>query len=363
MSLEQINMEEFKSIITSTVDEAIKASGIDKVDVKHAKLPGVEDLKTEGLSPLQAKNVKFKKFLSNVMQKAYNLEGTNSQGGYLVPVEFMAQVSTLLKDYGLFRKFATNIGMNSKTMTMPRLLSQATGAFVNENTAKSVSNSTFDQVTFTRHTYAFISPVSRELLQDSGVDLVALLAELAANDFARTEDAQGFLGTGSPITGICSASGINTVSLSGTLASTLTYADLLKCVTGIPSVAVPNAAWYMHRSVYDNILALEDGSDRLIFSTVPDISNPSLFGYPVRLTDALNADTVVTEGTPYIVFGNLKHAYLASREDMRIDVADQAVVEGNSMFEKNMLAFRFEQSFDIEVVQPSAFSVLKSVVS
>lgn len=360
MSLEQINMEEFKSIITSTVDEAIKASGIDKIDVKHAKLPGVEDLKTEGLSPLQAKNVKFKKFLSNVMQKAYNLEGTAAQGGYLVPVEFMAEVSKLLKDYGVFRKYARVIGMNSKTMTMPRLLSQATASWVNENTAKAVSNNTFDQVTFTRHTLAKISPVSRELLQDSGVDLVAELADIAANSFAKAEDEAGFVGTGSPITGITNVSGTNGVTLSGTLASTLTYAKLLECITGIPSVAAPGAAWYMHRSVYDNILALEDGSDRLIFSTVPDINNASLFGYPVRLTDAMTADTVTAVDTPYVVFGNLNHAYLANREDLRIDVGDQAVIEGNSMFEKNMLAFRFEESLDIQVVQPSAFSVLSS---
>jgi len=360
MSLEKLNMEEFRSIITSTVDEAIKASGIDKIDVKFAKLPGTEDVATENLTPVQAKNAKMKKFISNIMQKAYNLEGNTAQGGYLVPVEFMAQVSTLLKEYGLFRKYATNINMNSKTMTMPRLLAQASGAFVNENTAKSVANNTFDQVTFTRHTYAFISPVSRELLQDSGVDLVALFAELAANDFARAEDVAGFAGSGSPITGIVNASGVNPVVLSGTLAASLTYAKLLECITGVPSNAVPGAAWYMHRSVFDNILGLEDGSDRLIFSTIPDISNPSLLGYPVRLTDAMTADTVTAVDTPYIVFGNLKNSYLATREDMRIDVADQAVIEGNSMFEKNMLAFRFEQAFDIQVVQPSAYSVLTS---
>lgn len=363
MSLEQINMEEFKTIITSTVDEAIKASGIDKIDVKHAKLPGAEDVNTETLSPLQAKNAKFKKFLSGVMQKAYNLEGTNAQGGYLVPVEFMAQVSTLLKDYGLFRKYATVINLNSKTMTMPRLLSQASASFVNENSTKSVSNNTFDQVTFTRHDCAFISPVSRQLLQDSGIDIVALFAELAANEFARTEDVAGFAGTGSPITGITSASGTNAVNLSGTLADTLTYSKLLEMITGIPSVALPGSAWYMHRSVFDNILAIEDGSDRLIFSSIPDMSNPTLLGYPVRLTDAMSADTVVTEGTPYIAFGNLKNAYMAVREDMRIDVADQATIGSDSLFEKNLLAFRFEESFDIQVVQPSAFSILKSHVS
>lgn len=363
MSLEQINMEEFKTIITSTVDEAIKASGIDKIDVKHAKLPGAEDVNTENLSPLQAKNAKFKKFLSGVMQKAYNLEGNSAQGGYLVPVEFMAQVSTLLKDYGLFRKFATVINMNSKTMTMPRLLSQATASWVNENTAKSVSNNTFDQVTFTRHTLAKISPVSRELLQDSGIDLVTFLAEIAANSFAKAEDEAGFTGSGSPITGVTVVSGTNDVELTGTLADTLTYTKLLEMITGIPSVAVPGSAWFMHRSVFDNILSMEDGSDRLIFSSIPDLNNPSLLGYPVRLTDAMTADTVVTEGTPYIIFGNLKYAYLANREDMRIDVADQATIEGNSLFEKNLLAFRFEESLDIQVVQPSAFSVLKSFTS
>ncbi|MBE2228257.1 MAG: phage major capsid protein [Ignavibacteria bacterium] len=363
MSLENINMEEFRTIITSTVDEAIKASGIDKIDVKHAKLPGAEDVPTENLSPLEAKNTKFKKFLSGVMQKAYNLEGNSAQGGYLVPVEFMNQVSTLLKDYGLFRKFATVINMNSKTMTMPRLLSQATASWVNENTAKSVANNTFDQVTFTRHTLAKISPVSRELLQDSGIDLVSFLAEIAANSFAKAEDEAGFTGSGSPITGLTNASGTNEVVLSGTLAASLTYAKLLEMITGIPSVATQGSAWYMHRSVFDNILSLEDASDRLIFSTVPDMNAPSLLGYPVRLTDAMTADSVTAVDTPYIVFGNLKYSTLANREDMRIDVADQATIEGNSLFEKNLLAFRFEESLDIQIVQPTAFSILRSAAA
>lgn len=356
--MENIEIKELEQNLAKAVDEAVQEKGITTDNLNNAKLPNVEVEK--GLSNVETRNKTFKTFISNVLkEKAYNLE--SSQGAYLVPVDFYAEVSKLLKDYGLFRQYATNIKLNSQTMTMPRLTGQASGAFVNEANAKGVSNNTFDAVTFTRHDYAFISPVSKQLLQDSGVDLVGLLAELAANDFARAEDYYGFMGTGSPIDGLTHVSGVAEVVLGDTLAAGLTRAKLIEMITAVPSVSARNAAFYMHRSVWSSILGLVD-SDFPQIMTVENINpaNPTLFGYPVRLSDVMNDTTVTSVGTPYVIFGDLKYAYLAERNGMAIDVATQATIGSDSLFEKNLVAFRFEESYDIKVVQPSAFAKLVS---
>lgn len=355
-----IEMKELEQNLAQAVDTAVQEKGITMDNLNEAKLPNVENIDTKGLSNIEVKNKKFKAFLTNVLrEKAYNLE--SSQGAYLVPVEFYAEVSRLLKDYGLFRKYATNIKMNSQTMTMPRLTGQASGAFVDEANTKGVSNNTFDAVTFTRHDYAFISPVSKQLLQDAGVDLVSLLAELAANDFARAEDYHGFMGTGSPIDGLTHVSGVAEVVLGDTLAAGLTYDKIVDMISAIPTVSARNAAFYMHRSVYAKILGLTD-SDIPLFRTDGMINpaEPTLLGYPVRLTDVMNNTSVTSVGTPYIIFGDLKYAYLAERNGMEIDLATQATIGSDSLFEKNLVAFRFEESFDIKVVQPTAFVKLVS---
>jgi len=356
-----MKLEDLQAFLETTVNKAVEKYGIDKLDLKNAKLPGTEDVDVTGLSDLQAKHKKFQKFVRTAITKANNAESSDSVGGALVPIEFIADVAALLKDYGMFRKYATVFKMNSKTATMPALSGQASGAFVNEAAAKPISNNTFNKITFTRHTYAFISKVSREIMQDSGVDLMKILAEYAANDMARAEDIQGFLGTGSPITGINSASGVNVVHLSTTLASSLTYQKILELIYAIPSNYAGNAAFYMHRSVWSAILGLEDGGDNLIWS--PNMVEPNILGYPVRLTEVLNATSVTGSETPYVIFGDLKNAWLGEREGFRVDVADQAYVGSEDLFGTNQLAFRFEESFDIEIVLPGAFSVLREVAS
>jgi len=365
------SMENIKSYIAETIDSAVKEYGIDKIDVKHAQLPGTDEVNTKGMNETQAKNAKFKKFLGEVLvnsgnpfAKAYNVEGTDAAGGYLVPVEFQAEVTRLLDIYGLFRKYSTNLKMNSKTLTMPKLATQSSGAWVDENTAGTVGNDTYGVTTFTRHTYAKLTPVSNELLQDSGVDLISILAEVAANDFAKQEDTQGFVGTGSPITGISAVVGTNAVELSGTLAAALTYGKLLDCVYGIPAVTLPNAAWYMHPSVLSLILQLADANNlKFPFMGAFDSANPMILGYPVRTTSVLPSTATTTVGTKYIVFGDLKNAYLAERNGFGISTSQHATIGSDNMFAKALTGFRFDESIDIQIVNPSAFSILLSKTS
>lgn len=370
----QLKMEEFQEHVTKMFDDKVKALGLDKIDLKYAKLPGIEIPEAEAalMSPDKLKKKKMLNFVNSIFNRgtyyiepgntlALNTEGTTTTGGFTVPVEFIAMVSMLLNEYGVFRANANYMTMNSMTATMPKLNAQPSGAFVNEAAAYGESNATFTQVTYTRHDYGFISGLSKQLLQDTGVDLVRLLAELGANDIAYAQDYHGFRGTGSPITGVFAAitDAAYIVTTSGTNPNTLTVNNLLSLLTKPKTAGLKMPKWYFKKEILSLILAMKDLQDRPIF-TLTDmqqiLATKILLGYPYELSDALN-DATNTAATPIILFGDLKRcATLAEREQFGMAMSDTATVGSNSAFEKKLMFFRLEASFDVEVEQPTAMA-------
>lgn len=369
----QLNLDDFKKSIFEDFENKIKSLGIDKIDAKYMKLPNAEIPENElvGKSPEQIKKLKMLKFINNIYNSggsyqitpgntlALNTEGTTTTGGFTVPVEFLAEVSRLLNEYGICRRDMSGLTMSSMTATMPKLNAAPAGAFVSETAAKTESNPTFTQITFTRHDYAYITGLSRQLLQDTGVDLVGLLAELAANDFAMTEDTQGILGTGSPITGAFSSitDSAYIVTTSGQAATTLTYANLVSVVTKPKTAAMRNAKWYFNKALLGVIFGILDSQNRPIFIPEVVLATKQILGFPYELTDVMTSTITASSANKIILFGDMKKAAtFASRENFNIAMSDTATVGGNSAFEKNLMFYRFEESYDIEYTQPTAMA-------
>jgi HK97 family phage major capsid protein len=331
------------------------------LEKKYTKLPSFEitENESQGLSDIQKANLKFRKclnYLANGGKLTLNSEGTNAAGLYTVPTEFIARVNYFLNDYGIFRKFANKIQMSSKVANLPSVATAPTGAFVDELNAKPESNIVFGQTVFTRHDYAFITGLSNQLLQDTGINLIDLLAKLAANDFAKTEDTQGFLGTGSPITGLKTISGVYPVTLLTSDPASLVYADLIAMITGIPKT--DGARWFLNRTILGHILGLADLQSRPIFTMADQnfiLSSKTFMGYPYETSEVLPT-TAVAVSSPIIFFGNLQNATLAERNSLEIAMSEHATVGSNNAFEKNMKFYRFEESYDIVIEQPTLFS-------
>ncbi|CAN5541781.1 hypothetical protein BH10BAC5_BH10BAC5_05970 [soil metagenome] len=347
-----IPMKDFTALITEKVESALKEM-TDKIDRKHFKLPDFEDHSesennfSHPVSEKQSKNIKFKKFLRGVFTKNINLEGISADGGYLVPIEFEAQVVKLLIDHGVFRRNCTVAGMNSKTLTKPRLLTGVSATFTSEASEGGQSNPTFEQITWTRKKLDVTTGLSRELIEDSGVDIMSELSQIVANAMAQKEDEQGFKGNGSPITGVFNASGVQSIVLSGANPNTLTYSKLAGVITAIRSVGLKDAKWYMHRSILGLILNLTDGSGTQIFDPAVFLATKNLLGYPVELSEELN-DSSSVSGKPVIFFGNLKHSVLRERKGLYMRMSDTASVGGASAFEQDLIYVKTSESFDIQ---------------
>lgn len=387
---QQLTNEEFEEMVQKGVDNALKAKGFDNVDAKHLRLPGWEDCLTdqekkliENVATLNdatkraLANKMLRNFVAPVVNKeinqrtlALNAESSNAVGLYTVPEQFIAEVSRLMVEFGVMRRNAYQFTMTSKTARKPKILTKPSGGFVNEEAAAGESNPTFDQISFTRHDYAFITGVTKQLLQDTGVDLIGLLAELAANDFSKAEDAQGFNGT--TVTGyLAGDSSIVSVTTDGASPGTIKHSKLIDMIFGTAFGQANNSKWYFHRTVLAQLLKDIDAQSRPIF-TLPDqmsiLSTKRILGYeyelvevmqPVSGLDYLGATNAPVAGDIVAYFGDMrKAATLASRKDMEILISDTATVGSNSAFEKGLVFWRFEESFDFNVEQGGALTKL-----
>lgn len=357
----KLTMKDFARIIGDTVNTALKEY-TDKVDRKYMKLPESELTETEmhGKTQRQVDNMKFRKFLKNVVfTKALNVEGTDSQGGYLVPDEYEMEVIKLLNDYGLFRQKCRVKTMGGKTFKQPKLLTGVTATFTNEAAAATESNPTFTQVVWNAKKLDVVTGLSQELYDDEDVDIISELAEITASAMSQKEDNQGFLGTGAPITGAFSAGSINSVVLAGQNPNTMTWLKLVSMLTAIRSVGLKkfgnsNPEWYMHRAILNIMLSLVDGQGRPMLDTDRVWKTREVLGYKFNLSEELN-DGTASPSRPILLFGNLWWSVLRERKGMLMRMSDSAVVGGNSAFEKDLLFVKTSERFDIQHIMGDAY--------
>src|SRR5207247_8818606 len=112
------------------------------------------------------------------------------------------------------RAGARTIPLTSDKTTVARLLTDPAAAWRSENGAVASSDPTFDGVVFTPRSLAVVTPVSRELLEDS-INIEDMLTLAFVRSFAAELDRVALQGTGTPPQpkGVQNASGIGAVTM------------------------------------------------------------------------------------------------------------------------------------------------------
>jgi HK97 family phage major capsid protein len=158
------------------------------------------------------KSAKFVSELATV--KALNYEGSDTAGGYMVPVEQANRLLDMNNNYSVLPGLCVNLPMASKTLTFPTIsgttaywIPEATDTtFSSQATGKVVdSAATVGQVSLTAHMLNIAVPVSLQLLEDSNPAIEAALMRVFAGRMWGAVDTAMINGAGSttdPITGI-----------------------------------------------------------------------------------------------------------------------------------------------------------------
>lgn len=295
---------------------------------------------------------------SRFIQDSAN-EGTNSQGGYLVPATLETTIIDLRDAYGVVRRYAKVMPMSSNYQTQPKRTSGLTAYPVAEGVAITESSKGWGQVALTARKWGVLTRYSSEISEDAVIGIAQDLAQEIAYAFAIAEDNALFLGDGtSTYNGIVGlyrrffdANVATFIGAPSAAATHNTYAeidadDLDTLIATLPLYARRNARFYISKTgkslVFDPLLRAAGGN------TQADVSRgmPATYlGYPIEEVVAMdNVATYDFDEKPLMYFGDMAMAVeMGTRRGITLATSTDAY------FTTDEIAIRGTERFDINV--------------
>ncbi|PLU37992.1 hypothetical protein BMJ27_07465 [Sinorhizobium medicae] len=224
--------------------------------------------------------------------------GTPSAGGYTVAPEYRADVIKKITELNPIRQLAGVTSVGTNKVYWPVLNSDAAGTWIGETAARTEDEPDFAQVGIDIFEHAVIVPISRQLLEDSFVDMAGLLAERIAVGFAKAESTAFLTGTGTgEPSGILDA----LASLGGINETADVIADIVDLYYSLPTQYAMNGSWLLSRPTIAKIRKAADTStqrgtiwsDSLAVGTPPRLLGAPVYEAPGLAThDNSGASTV-----------------------------------------------------------------------
>jgi len=241
-------------------------------------------------------------------------EDTDAEGGFFVPEQFLAQV---IHDTGVpgsqLRPLCTVIRVASKDGYIPTLAS-ATWAAIAEEAAPTESTPVVGQVNFSIEKSGGLVKVSRELLDDSAINLPAFLSQIFQEAAGQFEDVGIISGNGTTqYSGVLSDGDVAFYTMAN--ATSVVGADLIGTYYALNAQHRAGASWVMKSAIASLI-------NSIAITAAGVHSIPSLTAAPADFI--LGKRTVLTDVTSGLggnitstekiaIFGDFKSYYIFDR--------------------------------------------------
>lgn len=275
---------------------------------------------------------------------------SNAAGGYLLPVPVSQTFIQALNRLSAIPQLVQVDRITTRKETWPVYLGRPVAAFVNEGAAKPVTGAEFgvDEVNIKK--IACIVPFTQELLEDATEDPRVLVNEDVRQAIANLIDAHA-LGyqAGAAIVGNFDDESGSTTSTVELLA---TPGDAFRVAVSAAMAIIegngydPNgvaAAWDVKGHIRDARQTTE--TTNVVYPGGPDGDDPIGLGLPIRYTTNLDAFPPAA-GKVAAVVADWRQARLAIRQDIQVDVSDQATIDNGGtlihLWQQNMVALRYE---------------------
>ena len=251
------------------------------------------------------RHLRGKSLVHNVLS-----EGTDADGGYLVPEEFERQIVTTLDEANVIRSLAKVIITNSERK-IPVASSHSVAQWTPENESYQESNPTFEQKQIDAYKLTDLIRISQELLQDSAFNLETYIADQFARAFGIAEEQAFCVGTGvDQPTGIFTDKG-GSLGVTAASANTVTVDELISLVYALKSPYRRNAKFLMNDATVSLIRKLKDGNGAYLWQPSSQAGQPDrLLGYEIYTSPyvpTVAADAFV------VAFGDFNNYWIADR--------------------------------------------------
>lgn len=279
-------------------------------------------------------------------------EGSDSDGGYLVPDEFENQLIQKLHQENVLRSISHVIQTSSGDHKIPVVASEGTASWLDEEAAYTESNSSFGQVTLGAHKLGTLIKVSDELLNDSAFDLTNYISTEFARRLGDAEE-EAFLtgnGTGRP-TGILNDSNGAKDGVTAAAADAITFDELIDLFYSLKEPYRKNAVFLMNDSTVKAVRKLKDQNGQYIWQPSVQLGAPDMIlNRPVYTSQYM---PTLSAGNKIALFGDFSYYWIADRQG-------RTFKRLNELYAVNgQVGFLGSQRVDAKTILPEALTTLK----
>lgn len=279
--------------------------------------------------------------LTGEEQKALT-EGTDSQGGFLVPPDIQAEMLVRVPQRAAVRGAGARVQPTSRDILKYPMVQAASatqgglasgggsvfssgfvGSWAGETPAFSDVDMSFGSFDVPIKKLRVATKLGNDFLSDAMVNVLAFLAQNGAENMALVED-QGFLtGDGSALQpmGILN-SGLTTVDVEGSTTNTVSNTTsnagsapkIIDVEYALPGQYIQNAKWMMRRGIEGKIRKLVDFNGRFLWPNALgsfQMPTKAIDDYPVLNSEFMPTD--LTDANKVILFGDFSNYIIAQR--------------------------------------------------
>lgn len=334
------------------IDRLTKQMEIDN----QLKLPTSQPLTTNPATDKQ-------NIITNYSQDFWNLmrgqapvtnalkEGTDPDGGYLVPDEFEKQLIQKLHEANILRSISNVIQTNSGEHKIPVVATEGTASWMEEEAAYTESNTQFSQVSLGAHKLGTLIKVSEELLNDSAFDLMGYLSEEFGRRLGDAEEKAFLTGTGSgQPTGMLNDTTGATLGSTAKSSTDINFDDLIDLFYSLRAPYRKNAVFIMNDDTVKAVRKLKDKNDQYIWQPSVQAGQPDrILNCPVLTSQYM--PTLAASNKP-VLFGDFNYYWIADRQGRTFKRLNELyAVTGQ-------VGFLGSQRVDAKVILPEAIKYL-----
>ena len=259
-------------------------------------------------------------------------EETDAEGGFFVPEQFISQT---IHDPGVpgsqLRPLCTVIRVSSKDGYVPTMGS-ATWAAIAEEAAYSDQTPTVGQVAFSLEKSGGLVKVTRELLEDSAINLPALLTQIFQESAGRFEDVGIISGNNTTqYAGIMSNSDVAFYTMAGS--TSVVVADLIGTFYALEAQHRANSTWVMKSAINSLINQIQvTGNGVTGVENITAAPSAFILGRPVVDTDVVSGlGATITSTEKIAIFGDFRQYYIFDRVGFTIRRNDSLYMENDQV--------------------------------
>ena len=279
-------------------------------------------------------------------------EGTDSEGGYLVPDEFERTLVQKLTAANVLRPLCHVIQTSYGDRKIPVVASKGTADWVDEEGTYPLSDDTFSQVVLGAYKLATMIKVSEELLSDSVFDIEGYVSEQFGKRIGDKEEDAFLTGNGvsKPI-GILHTTGGAEVGVTTAGVAAITGDELIDLVYSLRAPYRKSAVFVLNDTTVKLLRKLKDGDGQYLWRPgITENAPDTILGHRIVTSEFMPG---VSAGNKSIAFGDFSYYWIADRQGRTFKRLNELYAT------TGQIGFLASQRLDGKLILPEAIKVLQ----